>query len=207
MTTPSTYLHTAPSGTSQDSLGNAIDAREMIKKLQKLNSAISFQQQFGDVWYPGKANGGTCMWIGEPGGVSRKVTAFNMGMIPEFTVLAGDGNIILKGWRAIFERVIRIAHVKRADIERAFSITLEAGEEDRVCQQCIRSNGRVVKVYGKDLLCNFHLGVRRIVTTELDRQGEVTYQRKIQGRAPTESVDMPESKLGKEPMIYVSDNS
>ncbi len=201
MTMPATYLHVAPSESSADSLGSAIDARVMIKKLQKLNGRISFMQQFGDVWYPGKATGGTCMWLGEPGGRSVKITAFNMGQVPEFTLLAADGNIILKGWRAIFDRVIRVAKVKRADIERAFSITLEAGEEDRICQQCVRSHGKIIKVYGKDLLCNFHLGVRRVVNLQLDKQGEQVYQRKVQGKAPAESVTTPKSRFGQELMI------
>jgi len=136
------------------------------------------------------------MWIGEPGGVSRKITAFCMGQIPEFTLLAPDGNIIIKGWRAIFERVIRIAGIKRIDIEKAFGVTLEAGEDDQTCQQCIRESGKIVKVKSKHLLCNFHLGVLRSVTQELDRRGEVKYQRKIQGKAPGESVIIPDSALG-----------
>lgn len=172
MTVPSTYLHTAPSGSGDDSLGNAIDANVMLRKLKALNPRISFQQRLVTSEYNGESIGSTCMWVGEPGGVSRKVTAFNMGQIPEFTLLAPDGHIVLKGWRAIFERVIRVAGVKRADIERAFGVTLEAGERDRVCQQCIRESGKVVKVTGADLLCNFHLGVKQNVCSVLDAQEE-----------------------------------
>jgi hypothetical protein len=200
-------LKTAPSDSSNDTFGNPIDAAVLIRKLRLLNPRIHVWQQFGDQQYPGKETGGTCMWVGEPGGTSRKITAFNMGNIPEFTVLAPDGHIIVKGWRAIFDRVVRVAKIPQATIERTFGVSLEAGEQDRVCNQCIRAHGKIVKVTGKDNLCNFHLGVRRASSRMLDFKGEQKYQRKVQGIAPGAPVTIPDVKFGKERFIYVSDNA
>ena len=122
MTIASTYLMTAPSDSSGDTMGNAIEASVLISRLRRLEPNIHVWQQFGDQDYPGKKTGGTCMWMGDPGGISRKITAFHMGPVPEFTVLSADGHIVVKGWRAIFDRVIRIARIRRLDIEKAFNI-------------------------------------------------------------------------------------
>ncbi len=203
MTVARTYLKTAPSD-SENKFGMAIDAHTIITKLKKLNPNIHVWQQFGDQLYPGKQTGGTCMWIGEPGGTSTKITAFHMGQVPEFTQLDEKGAITVKGWRAIFDRVIRIAKVRRVDIEKAFGVTLEAGESDRICQQCARAHGKIVKVSGKDLLCNFHLGVKRNVDKTLDFRGELKYQRKVQGLAPGAPVEIPDVRYGKESFVHVS---
>lgn len=203
MTIVDTYLKTAPSD-ANDGFGMAIDAHTIITKLRKLNPRIHVWQQFGDEFYPGKATGGTCMWIGEPGGTSRKITAFNMGQVPEFTQVGKDGTIIVKGWRAIFDRVIRCTNTRAIDIEKAFGVKLEAGEKDNVCQQCARTFGKVVKVTGKDLLCNFHLGVKRNVDKATDHRDELKYQRKVQGLAPNSPVVIPDVIFGKESFVHVN---
>jgi hypothetical protein len=206
MTIPKTPLFTAPADSEPGAMGTAIDAHDIITKLRQLNPDIYVWQQFPEhTWWPGKARGITCMWIGDPGGVSRKITAFNMGPVPEFTQIDGDGNIIVKGWRAIFQRVIRTGAAKRHQIEQVFRVNLEVGENEPICDYCLRAHGRITKVANKERLCNFHLGSKRIVDNVLDEKGETDYKRKVAGVAPGES--LPTKPDTKKVITHVSHNN
>ena len=111
MSLPKTYLFTPPAD-CPDPCGKAMITADFVRKLKLINPRITMWEQFPDgLYWPGKKMGGkfgikTSLWIGEPGGDSVKIAAIPAGVIPEFTQLSKDGNIITKGWRAIFDGVI-----------------------------------------------------------------------------------------------------
>jgi hypothetical protein len=206
VTVPKSYLFTAPHDAGPDSFGNAIDANDLIAKLRKLEPRIHVWQQFPDYkWYPGKSRGTTCMWLGDPGGSSRKITAFNMGPIPEFTVLNSEGDIQVKGWRAIFHRVMTVTNITKAQLESTFDVSLAVGPHQPICEQCLRAHGKIVRTPNKERLCNFHLGSKRIVDKVLDSQNENDYQRRVTGVEPDEP--LPATPDKHKVSTHVSDNS
>jgi hypothetical protein len=143
----------------------------MLRGLQKINPNIrAWDQHTWGLWWPGKARGISTLWIGDPGGANVKITAFNYGAIPEFTQLAPGGDIIAKGWRAIFEKVVRSKAATTLQLEKEFRINLELGDRDTVyCGRC-RNFGQFVKSENASGLCNMHQSIRKNVLKMKARQ-------------------------------------
>jgi hypothetical protein len=107
----------------------------------------------------------TTLWFGDqPGGpTAKKITAYTPGPIPEWTQIGPFGDIIAKGWRAIFYKVVRSGAATRAQIEKEFNVSLAVlGRERRLCPRCMRESGaRRPTNGGARGLCDFHDDVVR----------------------------------------------
>jgi len=183
MPIPQTYLLTAPN--DKDPFGRGISSNDMLRKLKKINQKI-----WAATTYPmhieapsiGIAGGATCLWFGPSGDTtaSRKITGFTTGMIPEFTQLDMDGNIIALGWRRIFEKAIRKRAVRAIDVENAFNVTLDIEGTDDLCISC-RKAGKIVPATSKNHQCDFHRQV--LDNAEVGRQKAVEERYLEQRRA------------------------
>lgn len=156
---PQTYLMSAPEG-CQNPFGETILSDDFVRGMRCINPAIrAWEQNSSDLWYPGKGRI-SCLWIGDPGGKSKKLCAFPLGPIPEFTQIAPDNEVLLLGWRAIFSDIIKTGGATRERIERQFKISLNHDEKDSACRQC-RMYG-TVRPSDKDGLCRAHWDIREI---------------------------------------------
>jgi len=154
-----------------DPFGEAIPSDDLIKGLRQINANINVNSEHAaNVWYPGK-NTMSCLWLGDPGGKSKKISAFHYGAIPEFTQLnPEDGSIMIKGWRAIFDAVIRSRAATQAQVERKFRVSLETilGADER-CIKCVRA-GRSRRHNGGQLrLCSPHEHIREAAKGLLEK--------------------------------------
>ena len=175
---PSTYLLTVPD-IKDDPFGWCISSTEMVRKLKKINPRIMAADQFSSsMWYPGKGLGGTCLWLGPVGTVGGKITAFRHGPVPEWTQLDDKGEIITKGWRDIFKRVVKTKAARQVDVEKAFSVDLSSDGSDPFCSWC-RKSAKMVKATSASGYCDMHERVR--IQAEQARQvkQEMQYQRRI----------------------------
>ena len=173
MAIPQTYLLTAPN--DKDPFGRGISSNDMLRKLKKINPKI-----WAATTYPrhisapsiGIAGGSTCLWVGTSGDTvsSRKITGFTTGMIPEFTQLDADGNIIALGWRRIFAKAIGKRAVRAVDVENAFNVTMDIEGTDDLCISC-RKAGKIVPATSKNHQCDFHREV--LDNAEIGRQQAV----------------------------------
>jgi len=178
MSVPDTYLLTVPD-IKDDPFGRCISSTEMVRKLKKINPLILCADQFSsDVWYPGKSLGGTCLWYGEIGGKKRKICAIRHGPIPEWTQLDEKGEIITRGWRDLFKRVVKYGKVSQHDIESSFGVSLAIGEADTFCSWCRKGN-KFVKATCASGYCDMHDRVRLQVEHARQVKQENLYQRRI----------------------------
>lgn len=157
---PRTYLMTVPDGCTNP-FGQSIQSDELVRGLRALCPRLRvWEEQSSGVWYPGKGMT-NCLWIDEPGGRGRKITAYPLGPVPEFTQLAPDSDeIMLLGWREIFEDVIKSGVISRAAIERQFKVDLTIDQKDLKCEQCRRFG--TVREAEVDGLCRAHWSAREI---------------------------------------------
>jgi len=158
---PRTYLMTVPEG-ERNPFGKEILSDDLVRGLRRINPAIRvWEQHASDIWYPGKGRV-SCIWLGEPGGAnSKKIAAFPLGPIPEFTQIAPDSDeIMLMGWRQIFEDVIASGAASRGAIERQFKVGLIIDQQDSACDQCRRFG--TVREAMQDGLCRAHWSAREI---------------------------------------------
>src|SRR3990172_6308810 len=101
---PKTYLSVAPLG-CEEMFGREIPSDHLIAGLRKLNGNLNVPTpEHFDYWYPLQKLGVTCLWLGQPG-LGRKICAFRLGAVPEFTQLGTGGTWMVRGWRSIFEKV------------------------------------------------------------------------------------------------------
>lgn len=158
------YLLTAPAEAS-DLLGQTMTSGDIITKLKAINPEITVWEQYAEgLWWPGKdwadTDWGvkTSLWIGPPGEeTSQKITAINLGAVPEFTQIGPDGRTIVKGWRQIFEKVIKSGACSRISLERAFGVTLAYVEGTTLlCHACLRQGKRRRHNGGMLRLCKLH---------------------------------------------------
>ena len=173
MAIPKTYLLTAPN--DKDPFGRGITSNDMLQKLKKINPSIWMATSYPrHVVAPsiGIEGGSTCLWVGPIGDseTSKKITGFTTGVIPEFTQLDMDGNIIALGWRRIFEKCIRRKAVRSVDVENAFNVTMDVEGTDDLCISC-RKAGKIVPATSKNHQCDFHRQV--LDNSELGRQRAV----------------------------------
>lgn len=160
---PNTYLMSAPAD-APDPVGRAIMFDTIVKGLQRINSKVSVWQQYPDgLWYPGKATGKTCLWIGEPGGKSQKISSITPGPVPEFTQISNRGQTLLKGWRHIFEACIRVKAATRTQIEQQFKVNLQIAGHDLFCNRCVMIGIRKPHNGGAMRYCNRHEAIQKTV--------------------------------------------
>ncbi len=173
MAPPNTMLLGSPS-VNDDPFGTPIISSDMVSGLRKINPDIYSQEQHTwGLWYPGKARGITTLWVASSDGTSRKISAYNYGAIPEFTQIGPHGDIIAKGWRAIFEKVVRCKAASRKAIEKKFRVNLELGDPDTVyCGKC-RISGQFVKSENASGLCYMHELTRKDVLRWQQRKAQM----------------------------------
>ncbi len=178
MSVPETYLLTVPD-IKDDPFGRCFASTEILKKLKKINPLILASDQFSSsIWYPGKSLGGFCLWYGEISGRKKKICAMRHGPVPEWTQLDEKGEIITRGWRDVFKRVIKFGAVRALDIEKSFGINLEVSGEDSYCSWCRKGN-KFVKATSASGYCDMHERVRLQVEHARQVKQENLYQRRI----------------------------
>lgn len=179
---PFTDLHQAPAK-YPNPWGRGMHHTEMMKRLKLLNANINAPlPEHYPGWFPGKEHGITCLWIGEPSlPTSRKICAFTLGAIPEFTIKDENGNLQQKGWRAIFAKLIRARAVKKRDLERVFSVTLDRNmkQSDGTCWHCARAGKSVRSDGGKDGLCKLHDRIMKICARAKEHKKERIWKRSL----------------------------
>jgi hypothetical protein len=137
MAVPNTYLRTAP-GDLEQTFGQGIMSATLIEGLQRINPQIRIPMpEHFTSWYPAQKEGVTCLWLGTPG-VGKKLCALRLGLIPEWTQLDADGQWMIRGWRSVFERVMRMRAATARQIEAQFHVVLETDGEDGSCVDCRR---------------------------------------------------------------------
>ena len=151
---------TPPAG-EQNPFGREILSDDLVRGLKQINPRIqTWEEHTSDVWYPNKGRV-SCLWIGDPGGASRKLAAYPLGPIPEFTQIApGSDEVLLMGWQEIFADVVASGVVSQQAIERKFKVDLTVDQKDTACAQC-RRFGKVRQA-DVDGLCRAHWSVQRI---------------------------------------------
>lgn len=175
---PDTYLLVAPDKAA-NVLGTGITSSDMVRGLRRLNNNLAVPEPDAYGWYPGKAAGMTCLWYGEPSKPgSVKVCAFHLGEIPEFTQIAPGGDIIVKGWREIFRRVIDRTPIRQSSLERAFRVNLSRSGDINLCIQCTKEGVREPHNGGRRHLCDFHDPVAEAVETVVEEVLDERYLRK-----------------------------
>lgn len=160
MGAPRTYLMTVPLG-ERNPFGREILSDELVRGLRCINPHIRvWEEHSSSVWYPGKGRI-NCLWLGDPGGKGRKIAAYPLGPVPEFTQIAPDSDeVMLMGWREIFEDVIKSGAASRGAIERQFKVDLTVDQKDLACDQCRRFG--TVREAVQDGLCRAHWSAREI---------------------------------------------
>jgi hypothetical protein len=157
---PNTPLMVAPSD-ADNLFGRAMSSSEIIEGLKELNPYIWADQSYpGGLWWPGgKTDKQTALWFKK-----QKITAITAGPVPEFTQQYSNGNIMAKGWRAIFSKAIKSKAVTKQAIEQKFNVILDVDGDlsDGTCPHC-RRMGKTTKSTSAKGLCDFHCGVQRNV--------------------------------------------
>ena len=153
-----------------DQLGTGMPSTDLIRGIKMLNARVVIPEpDHYREWYPGKKSGQTCIWIGPPGlATSKKICAFHLGMIPEWTQIAPcnlctmlgtrcahAGTMMARGWRSILDLCIRRRVASRAAIERTFRVSMNIGGKDTLCRIC-RKDGLRSPVDGKADVCEVH---------------------------------------------------
>lgn len=143
MPVPATYLCTSPYD-ADSIVGHELSASMIIAGLRRINPNIVVPlPEHYDHYYPLKHAGITCLWLGRPG-EGKKITAFKLGPVPEFSQLDSNGMLICKGWRAVFEKVIKARAATKLQIERMFNVNLSTDSGDQSCIEC-RKQGKIRK--------------------------------------------------------------
>lgn len=139
-----------------DLLGRPMTSDDIIRGLRQINANIVTNPP-SPIKQVGATNqmGITCLWLGEPY-VGQKITAIRLGSIPEHTQLSPEGTTICKGWRAIFNKVIKARAATKGQIERKFKIDLTIEGDDGACRSCAAKNKRRAHNGGAAKLCAAH---------------------------------------------------
>jgi hypothetical protein len=162
---PKTYLLSAPLD-ADDAFGQGLHHVDLALKLKACNKRIEIPlPESCPWWYPGKKAGMTSIWVGEPfKPTSKKVCAFHLGMLPEFTQIDDQGNIMRRGWRAVLSKAIKAKAIRKAVAERIFKTTLDYDGFDGACVRC-RREGTLKRGSPKDGLCDLHREMSVVTTS------------------------------------------
>lgn len=174
---PKTYLLTAPMDV-ENAFGRGLHHADLVKRLIALNRRLDIPlPEACPWWYPGKKAGMTSIWVGEAfKATSKKICAFHLGEIPEFTQIDDEGNIIRRGWRAILQKVIKSRAITKAAAEKAFAVTLDYDGFDGACVRC-RREGTVRAGSPKDGLCAFHSEIEMVSVSAQETKKEKAWLR------------------------------
>lgn len=170
MPRPETHLYCAPSRV-EDTFGNSLTSKQIIDGLHTLNHKINAPDPEHYDWYPLKKSeclnvifSHTSLWLGPPH-TGIKITAFPLGTIPEYSQLGPNGQLIVKGYRAIFEKCIQSGFVKRKAVEQHFGIVLSYDGTDGSCPQC-RKEGNITGAAHLSGLCEDCEDIRLMVAKD-----------------------------------------
>ena len=137
-------------------LGRVIQSSDLIRRLIKLNRTI-FCPDINDANHSESWHGVTSLWLGTPDGGGRPICGIRLGPVPEWTQISDEGILITKGWRAIFDKVIRSNAISRSAIEEEFGVTLSDGSRDAgLCPKCIKEGRREATDGGARGYCADH---------------------------------------------------
>lgn len=150
---PKSYLLTAPSDL-ENTFGNPLHSTDLVKGLRRINPQLCVPLPEHYRWYPGQKMGMTTLWLGMPG-EGKKISAFRLGPIPEFTQLGPTGQLVSKGWRQIMLRCMDAKVVTARQLEREFKVVLETDGRDGTCTKC-RKEGRLIAATSDHRLCDIH---------------------------------------------------
>lgn len=172
MAHPSTYLLTCPDK-AVNQLGQSMMSSDIIFGLRRINNNIVVPEPDESNWKPRKVHGMTALWYGKPRGEgSTLISGIHLGAVPEYTQIddtsGPSGEILMKGWREIFSRVIRRTPVTQIQIEREFHISLEVTGASNNCTQCAKEGIHEQQNGGKRGLCDMHDSVQETVETVTD---------------------------------------
>jgi len=177
MASPDTYLLTVPD-IKDDPFGRCIASTEIVMGLKRINPLILASDQFSSsIWYPGKSLGMFSLWNGKIGG-RKKIVTMRHGPVPEWTQLDDKGEMITRGWRDLFKRVVRSGVTRALDIEKAFGVDLGVDGEDSYCSWCRKGN-KFIKATSASGYCDMHERVRLQVEHARQVKQERLYQRRI----------------------------
>lgn len=161
MAVPNTPLMVAPSD-APDLLGRVMQSSDLIRRLIKLNPRI-FCPDINDNNHIEGWHGITSIWLGTPTGndprktAARPICGIRLGQIPEWTQITSEGILITKGWRAIFDKVIKSGAATQLQLEKEFGVTLVyEGANAPLCPKCIVAGERNVSDGGKRGYCETH---------------------------------------------------
>lgn len=158
MSTPRTPLLVAPDG-EENLLGKSMLSDDLIRGLRKCNPSLVVPAP-EDRYRTPTFKGITTLWRGAPFQKgSTKICAFHLGAIPEWTQVDAEGRMITRGWRAIFEKVVRSGSSTRARIEHVFRVNLSESSNNALCVKCIRDGKREPHNNGKLRMCDLHENV------------------------------------------------
>jgi hypothetical protein len=141
----------------KNAFGQGMHHRDLALKLLACNPAFEIPlPESCPWWYPGKKAGMTSIWIGEPfKPTSKKICAFHLGMLPEFTQIDDAGNIIRRGWRSILSKCIKSKAVTKRKVRTIFKTGVDYEGFDGACVRC-RREGTLKRGSPKDGLCELH---------------------------------------------------
>lgn len=156
---PRNPLLVPPADTDPDDLlGRSMSSADLIRGLRRINPALTVPAPCDDNRTP-RFKGITTLWIGPPFAPgSTKICALHLGAIPEWSQLDPQGVLITRGWRAIFEKVVRTGAATQEQIERVFRISATRGVSDTLCGWCVREGRRVPHNHGRLKMCDLHEG-------------------------------------------------
>lgn len=110
-----------PSQKPEAQLGRVMHSRDIIVRLNKLNSNLLFERSTA---VPDKMGVYTVQ-----DGEKRFLFGFEFGYSPEFSILSDEGDVRLRGWRKVLANLIRSRMITLPAAESAFNIL--SGPESR----------------------------------------------------------------------------
>lgn len=150
---PNTFLLTPPD--QLDAFGRGMASADLIRGLRLANPDICVPSPHAYV-NGGPAATGTGIWIGYPHAPGSKfVCGMDCGQIPEWTQMAPDGRVIIRGWRAILQKCITTNVAPRRTLERIFKADLLLARRGRFCSRCARKK-EWKPAYAASGLCDDH---------------------------------------------------
>lgn len=173
---PNTYMLGAPTD-ADNPFGNPMSATDLLKGLRMCN--VNLHAPLPDAygtWFPGKSAGMTSLWLGQPSmPESKKICAFHLGIIPEFTQVGPDGEILRRGWRAVLRKAIGARAVTKRAVNRVFKIDIDTDGDDPSCTHC-RIEGRLTKADSAGNLCSLHANVKKDAARMVEARKESEWQ-------------------------------
>jgi hypothetical protein len=155
MSAPNTPLMVAPAD-APNPFGQFIQSGDLIRRLTKLNKRI-FCPDINDANHIEAWHGVTSLWLGTPDGGGKPICGLRLGPIPEWTQISDEGILITKGWRAIFDKVIRSGAISAPQLEVEFGVTLSYGKADaNLCPKCVKEGRRTSGDGGARGYCEMH---------------------------------------------------